>query len=428
MVTDDDVIQYYENVWSKNFYGGWNLLKKSPEIFNYIMNRFSDADEKTSVSEYFYRVKHKVEEVPKCPICGKRLPFARTKYAVFCSRDCALSKEGTAMSQKILKETNMKKYGVQCSLQAESVKEKAKETLLKKYGVENSMQSDDVKKKVKNTLYEKYGNENYVNVEKCKQTKLERYGSENYNNTEKNKQTCLERYGVDNAFKLEEKKRKIKQTCLERYGVEYASQSEVQKQHSRERFNERFGTDCALSSQEVREKAKKTCIKKYGVDCYNKSDEAKKHISKILSSKEIQNKINESKRKNNSFSSSTIQNDFKTFLEENYKGDYETEYMSEKYPFRCDFYIKSLDLYIEIQGSWTHGHHPFDKDSEEDIIHLNTLNKKAKTSDYYKKAIEVWTSRDTKKRKYAKDNNLNYLEIFTCDIENAIKIFNEHVK
>ena len=35
-------------------------------------------------------------------------------------------------------------------------------------------------------------------------------------------------------------------------------------------------------------------------------------------------------------------------------------------------------------------------------------------------AVDVWTIRDPEKRKTAEINNLNYLEIFTNDLETAI--------
>lgn len=31
------------------------------------------------------------------------------------------------------------------------------------------------------------------------------------------------------------------------------------------------------------------------------------------------------------------------------------QYKSEEYPFACDFYIKSRNIYIECNYCWTHG-------------------------------------------------------------------------
>ena len=44
--------------------------------------------------------------------------------------------------------TNLKNWGVECSLQSEEVKNKIKETCLEKYGVDNPLKSEKVKAKI----------------------------------------------------------------------------------------------------------------------------------------------------------------------------------------------------------------------------------------------------------------------------------------
>ena len=75
-------------------------------------------------------------------------------------------------------------------------------------------------------------------------------------------------------------------------------------------------------------------------------------------------------------------------------------------------------MFIELQGSWTHGKHPFDKNSNKDIYILNIW--KLKNTKYYNNAIKVWTISDIKKRETAKKNNLNYIELFS---KNDIQLF-----
>lgn len=98
--------------------------------------------------------------------------------------------------------------------------------------------------------------------------------------------------------------------------------------------------------------------------------------------------------------------------------------MSKLYPFACDFYIIDKNLYVEIQGNWTHGPHPFDKNNKEDISILN--NWKEKNTPYYLSAIKNWTINDPHKREVAKNNKLNFLEIFTQDVNDLIKKFNDY--
>ena len=82
------------------------------------------------------------------------------------------------------------------------------------------------------------------------------------------------------------------------------------------------------------------------------------------------------------------------------------------YPYRCDFYIVCDNLYIELNAHWTHGGGPFDENDDECKKQLNEWVEKAKTSKFYQKAIEVWTSRDVEKLLCAKKNNLNFITIY----------------
>ena len=92
---------------------------------------------------------------------------------------------------------------------------------------------------------------------------------------------------------------------------------------------------------------------------------------------------------------------------------------------RYDYYLSDYDLYIEIQGNWTHGKHPFNKNDKDDLNIVELW--KSKKSNYYNKAINDWTQKDPLKRETAKNNNLNYLEIFSNDIEIVIKTFEEYL-
>lgn len=103
------------------------------------------------------------------------------------------------------------------------------------------------------------------------------------------------------------------------------------------------------------------------------------------------------------------------------------QYKTKEYPFYCDFYIKPLNLYIEIQGYWAHGLHPFDKTNNDDIHKLEIWKEKSKNNVQYEKAINIWTVKDVLKREIAKQNNLNYLEIFSIDLQKAIDIFENYI-
>lgn len=95
------------------------------------------------------------------------------------------------------------------------------------------------------------------------------------------------------------------------------------------------------------------------------------------------------------------------------KDDVLRQYKSDIYPWRCDFYIKSKDLFIEYQGYFTHQNHAFDANNDSDIAILN--NWKQRKEKIFKNAIKTWTVSDVNKRETAKKNHLNYLEFFNMD-------------
>lgn len=124
---------------------------------------------------------------------------------------------------------------------------------------------------------------------------------------------------------------------------------------------------------------------------------------------EILEKSHETKKRNHSFNSSMPEEKYYAFLLTKYSDcDVIRQYKDARYPHACDFYIKSEDLYIELNLDWTHGMHPYNSESEEDQKKLKIWQEKAKESQFYKKAIYTWTQLDVQKFKDARDNNLNY--------------------
>ncbi len=99
--------------------------------------------------------------------------------------------------------------------------------------------------------------------------------------------------------------------------------------------------------------------------------------------------------------------------------------MSEKYPYKCDFYIKSLDVYVELNAHWTHGGHAFDKNDKNDIEKAKFW--KSKDSKFYDIAFMVWTAKDVEKRNLAKEKKLNYIELFCSDLENCVSEFEKQI-
>lgn len=254
-----------------------------------------------------------------------------------------------------------------CSKCANSNKykqEKTKYTLISKYGVPYTFQSEFVKEKSRKTCLDKYQSETFVNSETCKEIRKEKYG-------------------VEYPFQSKEILDKCKETTIDKYGV-----------------------DNYAKTKECHDKMKKTCIEKYAVDSWSKTNEFKKFMHKHKD--EINNKRIKTKIKNGTLNTSYEEQRLYDILKQTYP-DVKPQYKSNEYPFYCDFYIPSQNLYIEYQGYPTHGDKPFEN-SDEDQKKINEWKSKG-----YDGWIYDWTQRDIKKRNCAKKHNLRWIEFFHYD-------------
>jgi hypothetical protein len=193
----------------------------------------------------------------------------------------------TSKIRKIkVKLTSVKRYGVNCTLQLQEIKDQIKKTNLQRYGVENASQCKEVKDKMKKTNLHRYGVENSLQSkevrEKCKKTILQKYGVENALHSkelkEKVRQTNLQRYGVENASQCKEVKDKMKKTNLQRFGVEYASQSKQVREKVRQTNLERYGVDTPAKSTIVQNKMKKSNLQRFGVEYASQSKEIREKV------------------------------------------------------------------------------------------------------------------------------------------------------
>lgn len=372
-VTDDIVKEEFK---AKRYVYNPNTLRRytsriegkyNKDIYEYLINRYNDSD---SLKETLFRIYNGIEEHPKCPTCGKPLVF-KGIFFKFCSNICAQSSD--EIKQKI-KQTCLKKYGVDNYNKTKESKEKIKQTCLEKYGVEYFWQSDECKEKIKQTCLEKYGVDSPLKSEKIRN---------------KGKQTCLEKYGVDNPAKLEENKEKVKQTCLKKYG----------------------GL-APICDPNIKNQIKQTCLEKYGVDNYGKSLKHKINMSIIMSSDEMQEHRYNVMTKNHSFNTSKPEEELYLYIKEKFPS-VKRQYKDKlRYPYNCDFYIPELDYFIELQGYYTHNTHPYNPNSILDQVLVERYKER-----YGPKcqAITIWAIKDPEKRDCAKRNYLNFKEIWNLE-------------
>lgn len=236
-------------------------------------------------------------------------------------------------------------------------------------------------KKTAQTKLERYGDSKYNNIKKTKQTKFNRYNDENYNNHLQSSQTCLEKYGVNNVSKIPNVKEKIKDKLTGRV---------LSKETKQKISNARLGTQ--LSKEIALQKAyntNKTCHEK-GLYLKHKT-KPEIYLENILV--EL-------------FGSNNV---LYNYFDEN------------KYPYNCDFYIKSKDLFIEVNIGWRHNIKPFNNKDLYCIESLEKWKEKSKTSKNYQNAIYTWTDLDVRKLNTVNANKLNYLMWYP----NNIYIINE---
>lgn len=365
-------------------------------ILHILYNVYDDLSEKTPVYEIYYRLKNNLKKRPVCIICGKPVKYTSGHYAKFCSKECQYSDLGKKITKEIKIKSNLEKYGVEHTSQLKEVTDKrtksradhvnkiqqhVRESLYKKYGAYDVMHIPHILQKIKDTNLKKYGVE----------FPLQQLKKENSEIYQKISQTCINKFGIDSPLKNKEVREKIKQTNIQKYGVDYLFKSNI-----------------------IKEKIKQTNIQKYGVD-------------NPLKNKEIWKKSQDNRQIS---SKSKLENNFLNYLKLKYESDdIITQYKSKEYPYYCDFYIKSINLYIEIQGHWTHNDHPFDINNLNDQQIMNIWRTKSLSDKYYKNALNTWTIKDVEKRNTAIQNNLNYLEIFgKTDLNKYIDIFENYIK
>ena len=342
-------------------------IGKSKQGFNTHITHLHHINSKDYYDMYF-----KEENEGICPSCGKKTSFRDMWYGYnkHCSKRCIPLDP--------------------------AIKEKMKQTCQEKYDTDYAWQAEQTKEKIKQTTREHFGVDCYLQTEECRKIIAEISASDEVK--EKIKQTNLERRGVTCNFQDKEVIQKIKQTKLEKYGSETYNNPEKAKQTSLEKY----GTENPAQSEVVQAKMKATCMKNHGVDNIWKDRESRKR-AKIKSQKSMNKNGNDSS--------------LEDFLENELKIrniDFESQYnLDSRYPYFCDFYLKDFDLFVEINGYWTHTDHWFNDIDQNDINKLNEWIEKSKIHSMYETAIRVWTNSDVEKRECAKKNKLNYVVLWS---------------
>lgn len=300
-------------------------------------------------------------------------------------------------------------------------REKQKRSVLEKYGVDNPMKVKSIQDKARNTCIERYGTAWAMSTQAVKdkvtETNIVKYGVfrplQNPDIRCKANDTLVANYGVSfsRIHECSEIMDKVTESCIERYGSKTYLGSKVARNAINATCQERYGGNAPLCSESVRERVKETVLERYGVEYPSQSSVVKE-------------KICLTKAEHGTFSSSKPELVLYQMLCD-FFGDLNVKrnYCSDVYPYACDFYVVSRDMFIELNASWTHGGHWYDPGDEADISRRDLWVSRG--TKYYLNAVHVWTVADVNKRLCAERNCLNYVVFWDSDLRDAQEWFDK---
>jgi very-short-patch-repair endonuclease len=279
--------------------------------------------------------------VCRCDECGVFFESsfkARNKNIHFCSRSCyRLGQQKKKVLSEQIRQTNIKRRGVDYPTQCVDV------------------------------------------IAKQNKTKKEKFGLLSH---ELMQLRFKEATGLSNASQLPEHKDKVKATSISRYGVEHPFQSDVIKSKIRETCIIRFGVSHYAQSAEYNIRARATCQSVYGVDWPMQSSFIKNQIDWSAAVE----KRHATMKKNGSFGRSKTEDSFFDVLSSIFEN---VERQVVINGWAVDFYVPSIDTFVQFDGIYWHG---YDKTVDElqvsnnrrDAVILGTKLRDAKQCMWFK--------------------------------------------
>ena len=339
-----------------------------------IYNKICDLCGELFITKHNQERYCKKEHYVKCIICGKSILLKNStdkanylkKGFKTCSQKCA----------KIhMKQTNLKKYGYSSILNTPEIKAKTAKILSsvetrKKIskGVSKARkriseeQYKSIYEKTKQTNLKKYGVECTLQLPKSRETMIKKYGAEYTGNSpiliKKMKQTNLKKYGVEFPFQnneisnkakltmknkpLQEKKfikNKQKETYKQKTGFEYYSQTHLNKETLNIIHNDTLFYNYIMNIP-----YKNRCIKEISDSLGISFSHCSKLIKKLIQ-KYSQCKIN--------YFTSSFEIEVENFIS-TLNINYITKDRKIITPYELDIYIPDYKLAIECNGTYYH--------------------------------------------------------------------------
>lgn len=378
----------------KSVTGNYNTfsLKKNKDLLEEITYYTSFLDEDADIKERLYLLENELDEKPKCVCCKKsNVTLVNTVkgYRFYCGQDC------------FTKINNMK--------------------FLERM---------------------EFFKDNFFNIEPCDLTFFKKTVDEHFTTDKGLNKMFVKELGIPITFKEISKLIYIKTKDFLPLDTStstliYCTYNEVKEKPTCKvcgsdsisliSFEKGFEKYCSTTCSNIYNKdlVKEKMLEQHGVDNYFASKEfAEKRKIQLEQQKSDPNylhhmkdpecikKMWNSKKRNGTTNTSSIEGSIYEDLCSAYK-KVSREYREHRYPFHCDFYIEDIDLFLEVQGYWTHGNEAFNPSNKGHLEELSRMKEKAIKSEHYKNAIETWTNADPFKRLTARNNSLNFLEVFS---------------
>ena len=220
---------------------------------------------------------------------------------------------------------------------------------------------------------------------------------------EKIERTNETRYGTKKYFASKHSQEKIVEFNLKKHGVPYHTMTDGFLEKCKQTNLKNLGVEWTMQSTKVQQKSVDTNFEKYGVHWPMQRDEVKAKIDWKNSAK----LRHETMKKNGSYNFSKLEEKFYDWLVTIFSCD-DVEHHVCVFGNEVDFYIKSIDTYVQFDGKYWHG-----LDRPIEVLEASNTERDKSILSTYK--------RDLRQNEKFLSENMRLIRIMEVEFKNALK-------